>query len=131
MGGASLFYEEEAQTGLAMKNIHHYMMANLDLLSKKLIFFTVNEGDQHWSGWAAVNPWVQIARVLYEHAKAEGEESTFKDYADYSSFANGLIACDGLFTKGERHARCWIWSPNLASAYHDMDILRKVSFFYI
>ena len=22
--------------------------------------------DSHWNGWAAVNPWVQLARVVYE-----------------------------------------------------------------
>src|SRR5687768_5399676 len=112
-----------------MNNIHHYMMANLDLLSRKFIFFTVNEGDQHWSRWAAVNPWAQVARVLYERAQAEGEEFTFKDYANYASFAKGFILCEGLFTKEQEHARCWIWFLIFASAYCDMDIQEKLDNF--
>ena len=86
---------------------------------KKFIFITVNEERMHWSGWAAVNPWVQIARVLFERAKFKKNDA-YSEYAEYKKFANGLIACDRLNEKGTKEARSVIWFLNLASAYRDM-----------
>ena len=55
--------DQHNQPGLpiSMKNIHLYLYSHLDILSKKFIFFPMNENQKHWNGWAAVNPWVQLA----------------------------------------------------------------------
>src|SRR5688500_1448429 len=58
---------------MTLKNIHIYMMTNLDILTKKFILFPLNEGNSYWNGWTAVNPWVQLARVLYEWARPSKE----------------------------------------------------------
>ena len=121
--------EEKTADSLSMKNIDHYLKANPDLLMKKFIFFTINKHNWHWSRWTAVNLWVQIARVLYEQAVAEGEEESYSEYSDYANFANGLISCDGLGEKGPEDARCVIWFLNLASAYRDMAIENKLKDF--
>src|SRR5207237_10763849 len=82
-------------------------------------------------GWTAVNPWVQIARILYERAVAEDEDVPYLEYADYVKFANGLISCNGLNMKGPEDAKCVIWFLNLASAYRDMAIEDKLKDFNI
>ena len=82
----------------------------------------MNEGSHHWNGWAAVNPWAQLARVLYERAKMHSKEDK-KEYSfchGYRKLANGLISCDGLRIKKTADSRCIICFLNLASAYHDM-----------
>ena len=69
-----------------------------------------------------MNPWAQLARVLYERAKRHSKEDK-KEYSfcrGYRKLANGLISCDGLRIKGTADSRCIIWFLNLASAYHDM-----------
>ena len=85
-----------------MKFIHLYLHDKPDLLFKKFIFFPMNEGSNHWNGWAAVNPWAQLARVLYERAKKHSKENKreFSFCCGYRKLANGLISCDGLSTKG-------------------------------
>src|SRR6478609_10580979 len=106
---------------ITMKNIHIYLSQNLDILSKKFILFPLNKGRNHWNGWAAVNPWVQLARVLYKCARPSKEDK--KEYSfccGYQKIANGLRSCDGLQTKGIADTRCIIWFLNLASAYCDM-----------
>ena len=40
----------------SIKIIHLYLSFHLDLLTKKFVFFTVNECKQHWRGWTAINP---------------------------------------------------------------------------
>ena len=102
---------------MTMNQIHIYLCANLDLLTKKFIFFPMNVDRQHWYGWAAVNPWVQIARVLYERAKAKGDHEAYRELSKYSQYANGLIACDGLKEQEYTNAMCVIWFLNMASAY--------------
>src|SRR4051812_4627079 len=98
-----------------MNHIHTYLSQNLDILNKKFVFFTVNENNNHWSGWAAVNPWVMLAGILYERANEEGtlEDSPYKDFAEYGSFAHGLISCNGIRVKGYADAKCVIWFLNL------------------
>lgn len=65
----------------SMKSIHIFLYKNPDLFLKKLIFFPFNEGSYHWNGWAAVNPWVQVARVLYECVRSSNKanKSAYKD----------------------------------------------------
>src|SRR5689334_8529458 len=65
---------DPGEHSFSMDHIHIYLTQNLEILMKKF-FFTVNESDLHWSGWVAINPWVQIARVLYERAKMRCKES--------------------------------------------------------
>ena len=120
------FSKDRHETGkngcpITMKNIHIYLSQNLDILSKKLILFPLNKGRSHWNGWAAVNPWVQLARVLYEHTRPSKTDK--KEYSfchGYHKIANDLISCDGMQTKGIADTRCIIWFLNLASAYSDM-----------
>jgi hypothetical protein len=82
---------------MTLKNIHIYMMTNLDILTKKFILFPLNEGNSHWNGWAAVNPWVQLARVLYERARpSKIDKKEFSFCCGYYKVTNGLISCDGL-----------------------------------
>ena len=125
------FFEKEEQHNqrgcpMYMHNIHIYLHKHLDLLSKKFILFPMNEGDNHWNGWAAVNPWVQLARVVYERVdpkeKQNKEEYDFNFLKDYARFANGLISCDGIYEKGVEDTKCIIWFLNMASAYCDMAI---------
>ena len=93
----------------------------------------MNEGNYHWNGWAAVNPWAQLARVLYEHAKKHSKENKneYSFYCGYRKLANGLISCDGLSTKGIADSRCIIWFLNLASVYHDMAFDKKMHAFNV
>src|SRR5687768_2741182 len=91
-------------------------------------FFPLFEGGNHWSGWAAVNPWVQLARVLYKHGKhLKKDKKAYKDLRGYRQLANGLIACDGLHTKGVSHTRQIIWFLNLVSAYCNMLLEKMIS----
>jgi hypothetical protein len=63
-----LFNYERDQEHLfpfAMNQIHRYLSTHLDILSKKFVFFSHNEKDNHWWGWVAINPWVQIAKILH------------------------------------------------------------------
>src|SRR5687768_10967209 len=121
------FYHDEG-TGykndrfpITLKNIHIYMMTNLDILTKKFILFPLNEGNSHWNGWAAVNPWVQLARVLYERARpSKIDKKEFSFCRGYYKVTNGLISCDGLGKKGIEDSKVIIWFLNLASAYRDM-----------
>jgi hypothetical protein len=106
---------------ITLKNIHIYMMTNLDLLTKKIILFPMNEGNSHWNGWAAVNPWVQLARVMYKQVRAsKNDKVEYSFCCGYHKFANGLISCDGLYTKGVKESKCFIWFLNVASAYCNM-----------
>src|ERR687890_2102436 len=115
---------------ISQKNIHLYLMNNLDILYKKFVFFPLFEGGNHWSGWAAVNPWVQLARVLYQHGKRlKRDKKAYKDLRGYGQRANGLIACDGLHTKTVSHTRQIIWFLNLASPYCDMVLEKKIDYF--
>jgi hypothetical protein len=134
------FYEDnilvntDREVTTSMKNIHIFLFKNLDLLSKRFIFFPFNEGSYHWNGWAAVNPWVQLAQVLYERVRGsdKANKRAYKDLQGYRHFANGLISCDGLDTKGVKDTRCVIWFLNLASAYCDMAIDQKLDWnFYL
>ena len=101
---------EQSGVPISMKNIHLYLMNNLDLLSKKFVFFPLHEGGNHWSGWVAVNPWVQLARVVYQRAKYyKKDKQAYRDLKGYAKVANGLIACDGLHVKEVSETRQIIW----------------------
>src|SRR5688572_12274766 len=86
---------------MTLKNIHIYMMTNLDILTKTFILFPLNEGNSHWNRWAAMNPWVQLARVLYERARpSKIDKKGFSFCCGYYKVTNGLFSCDGLEKKG-------------------------------
>ena len=79
----------------------------------------------------AVNPWVQLARVLFERTKHnKSDKKAYKEFADYAKYANGLISCDGLKTQGYTEAKPVIWFLNLASAYQDMAMEQKLDKFH-
>src|SRR5687767_10250125 len=59
--------EEKDDFRFAMTQIHLYLSTHIDLLSKKFVFFTQNDYNQHWWGWFVVNHWVKIAQVMYEN----------------------------------------------------------------
>ena len=67
----------------SVKNIHLYLSIHLDILTKKSVFFAINEDQQHWKGWTVVNLWFQLARIYHEHALFEGEEPK-SEFAGYS-----------------------------------------------
>ena len=82
-----------------------------------------NENRNHWNGWAAVNPWVQLVRVVFEQVDPEQRKHDEYDYDfldGYYLFINGLISCDGIYEKGVEDTKCVIWFLNMASAYWDM-----------
>ena len=107
---------------LSIKNIHLYLSTHHDILTKKFIFFTINEKQQHWKGWAVVNPWVQLARIHYKRAIKEGEEPE-SEFAGYDLFVNGLIACNGFDKKMTMEdVNNVIWLLLLASAYRDINL---------
>ena len=60
------YQDSEAKSlRLFMSQIHLYPDSHLDILTKKFIFFTQNETQQHWWGWVAVNPWYHLQKILY------------------------------------------------------------------
>src|SRR5688572_26456969 len=122
--------EKQGGCPISQKNIHLYLINNLDLLYKKFVFIPLFKGSNHWSGWAAVNPWVQLARVLYQRGKhLKKDKKAYKDLRGYGQLANGLIACDGLHTQGVSNTKQIIWFLNLASAYRDMVLEKKIDYF--
>ena len=48
----------------AMRQIHIYLDSHVDILTKKFVFFTHNEEQKHWWGWAAINPWYHLVKIL-------------------------------------------------------------------
>ena len=113
--------QEESWTHpISMKNIHEYLSTHGDLLSKKFILFVQNDGDQHWWGWAAINPWVELARVLFERQKAE-DEKVDSEFGYHTSFVSGILPCDGINPdRSYNDAIYIIWFLNMASVYRDM-----------
>ena len=53
----------EGRLIVSMETIHRYMNLRPELLAKKFIFLPHNAGNNHWWGWAAVNPWCHIAKL--------------------------------------------------------------------
>ena len=77
-----------------MSQIHLYLDSHLDILSKKFIFFTQNEMQEHWWGWVAVNPWYHLMKILNMQEQIRdgmGEEIEVLD-----KYVTGMIVCDGI-----------------------------------
>ena len=111
---------EELNLMFQVKQIDLYLRSHPDVLTKKFVFFVQNEKNSHWWGWAAINPWVQIAKVLDEQFPLVDQEQE-AEYSNYSEYIHGLLACDGYNTnKTFLDSWCFIWFLNLASAYRDM-----------
>lgn len=107
-----------------MKIIHTYLKDQPDFLAKKFIFFTHNEKEWHWWGWAGINPWCQLAKIIEvrqyslgtKKKKGGKKQVEFKDV-----HASGLLLCDGLQASNDTIVMLpSIWFLNLASAYHNM-----------
>ena len=97
---------------MAMKQIDLYLSSHLDILTKKFVFFTQNKGNQHWWGWAAINPWVRIGQALYEQDQ---------EYSNHLGFISGLVPCDGMAKSFKSSdSLCFIWFLNLAAAYRNI-----------
>ena len=107
----------------SMRFIDSYLRTHAaDMLSKKFVFFVQNEKDLHWWGWAAINPWVQLSRVLHDRILADDPKAD-SEFAAHLSHVNGLLCCDGMDgNKTLKDAHCFIWFLNMASAYRDMMI---------
>lgn len=99
----------------SIKTSHLYLSTHLDLLTRKFVLFIVNEDQQHWRGWTAINPWVKISRSHCECAKfyADNQKVAFEDY---DGIVNVFLSCDGLNSKGQHDADSVIWFLNIASA---------------
>lgn len=108
------------QMMIAMKKILQYLKSHVDVLTKKFIFFVQNEGENHWWGWAAINPWVQLARIL-DTRWQQDENEVETPYSTYDQYTSGMLCCDGLNqNRTFKDSLCFIWFLNLASAYRDM-----------
>ena len=91
-----------------MRQMNLYLHSHPDILSKKFVLFTHNDENEHWWGWIAINPWVQIAKVLDDCCNANGPDED-SDNTIYSQYGSGLLACDGLNSeKTFRSSLCFI-----------------------
>ena len=111
---------DEEEFPQSMHQIHTYLNSHVDLLSKKFIFFTNNDGNQHWWGWVAINPWYHMVKVLQmqEYVK---DQSKNKHVEHEKKYVCGLLACDGMNDhRNIKESSCFIWFLNLALAYRDM-----------
>lgn len=103
----------------AMYHIHRYIKLHLNLLSKKFVFFPVNETDYHWWGWVAINPRCHLSKVLALQLTVK-DKGKLEDLDTENLYACGLLACDGLGTRKVKDSLPFIWFLNLVLAYRDM-----------
>ena len=103
---------------MAIKQIDLYLSTHLDMLTKNM-FFTHNEGNKHWWGWAAINPWVRISQALYEQ---------HQEYFNHLGFISGLVPCAGKAESlKSSDSLCFIWFLNLAAAYRNIALEGQIA----
>ena len=99
----------------SMKFIHLYLNSHADLLSKKFIFFTQNNQNTHWWGWAAINPWYHIVKA-FQNKQDEKESSNNKSATNEDKYVSGLLVRNGMPSKdklvekrGKKDSLIFVW----------------------
>ena len=109
-----------ARPDVNMSVIHVYLDTHVDILYKKFLFFTQNDGNSHWWGWVAINPWYHLTKILQRQEEIQGKKNISKVQLE-NKYVSGLLACDGMNPKrNTKDALCFVWFLNLALAYRDM-----------
>jgi len=110
-----------------LDKIDKYLYGHPQLLTKRLIFFVVNQEREHWFGFCAVNPWLAI---LKQHVEQDSNEPTPRLHADFTKkkfeqHQSGLLYNDGLHCRATKPDDIspvlpFIWLLNMMSHYRDL-----------
>lgn len=74
--------ENEKRLKAAMKHILQFLETHHDILSKKLIFFSINIIKNHWWGCCAINPWYHMYQVLQKQQLVRDKKTKKTDKVD-------------------------------------------------
>jgi hypothetical protein len=121
------FYNVELNRSLVstFDKVDRYLYGHPQLLSKRSIFFVVNESHEHWYGFAAINSWKAIVNALVTlEVKGLHTDYTKKRKTEIQA---GILFNDSLLsivTKPSEVEKVFpfLWLLNMMSHYRDLNL---------